>query len=94
MGQDEDEKRAFTDEETKAELFQCWLRGWKDGTRGMLMRLNFIEHRRTDIAQAYRRGYNKGRDETTLAAIEECERLGYDAQMSILRKEPIEEPPR
>lgn len=76
------------DDQRKAELLACFRMGYKHGAASSAMAIRFTEHARADIASAYTRGYQRGRDDATLAAASEAERLGYDARMSILRGAP------
>jgi hypothetical protein len=69
----------------KSELFQCFRRGFRHGVLASAGDPAFLTHKRADIVAAYERGYLKGRDTSMLVMAEECERIGYDPRMSILR---------
>lgn len=78
------------DNRRKSELLACFRMGYKHGAASSAMATRFTEHARAGIASAYTRGYQRGRDDATLAAASEAERLGYDARMSVLRGAPKE----
>lgn len=78
----------------KNELFQCFRRGFKHGASANAQDRRFLEHARPEVISAYQRGYERGRSASYIAAADECERLQYDPQMSILRSPSPTEPPR
>jgi hypothetical protein len=77
----------------KRELFQCYRRGWKHGSANGAQDKRFVDHTRTDVRDAYQRGWNDGRDAWIVESIRECERLQYDPRCSILREQPPANPP-
>lgn len=45
---------------TRSERYQSWLKGWRDGAVGTVKARVFLEHRRTDLRDAYEVGYAAG----------------------------------
>lgn len=81
------------DDRRKRELFQCYRRGWRHGVVYGAQDKRFIEHSRSDIRDAYQRGYSNGRDAWIIGGFNECERLQYNPMCSILREQPPADPP-
>lgn len=81
-------------DQTKAMLLQCFRRGFKHGAGANAKDPRFTEHRRSAIHEAYNRGYERGREASLLASVDECTRIGYDARMSVLRGPVITDPPK
>ena len=79
--------------QTKAEVLQCFRRGFSHGVRSQAQDNRCIGHQRADIRDAYQRGYEKGREAMLLYSADECTRLEYDPRMSVLRGPIIEAPP-
>jgi ribosome modulation factor len=72
------------DERTKAELYQSYIKGWRDAASIKSMDNRFVNHAtRRDLAKAYFDGYNAGykarREAFDLAA------LTYEYKPNILR---------
>ena len=72
----------------KAELFQCYQRGWQHGVRAVADDPRFTNHDRRAIRDAYMRGHLDGREARNAAHTREAKRIGYDPTMSILRADP------
>jgi hypothetical protein len=66
-----------------AELFQCYMRGWRHGSGGGAMDPKFTEHGDEDFVAEYSAGYLAGYELRKKTQTETAERLGY--KPSILR---------
>lgn len=77
----------------KREVFWAFQRGFKHGVCANAVDPRFTEHDREDIRLAYGRGYNRGRDISMIEMASECDRIGYDPRLSILRSQPPADPP-
>jgi hypothetical protein len=60
------------------ELFQSYMRGWKDGCSARAQRRDFTEHpTRPDLCTEYKRGYDDGYRDRVERQRAAAERLGY-----------------
>lgn len=66
-----------------AELFQCYMRGWRHGAAGTAMDPKFTEHPDEGFVAEYNAGYLAGYELRKQAQAETAERLGY--KPSVLR---------
>lgn len=67
---------------TKAELFQCFRRGWRIGAMGRPHDPRFTDHDDIEVRRAYERGRAAGFSSSVSDFYMECERIDYDPRVS------------